>query len=108
MSTVAAKLKYLRKTKELIKKKIQWFVAMPDDTVFRKYPDYIGLIGAKLTHHEVNYYYIPAKRIRIKTNVVVPEVEHKTNYVYRPCQHYVTSHNVVLPNLSHTITVQEV
>ena len=41
MNNLCEKVDYLAETKRLIKEKIQQFNPMPEDTVFREYPDYI-------------------------------------------------------------------
>lgn len=105
MATVQEKLRYLIKTKDIIKRKIQYFVIMPDWTPFRKYADYIGMIGSKVCAHDTNVLYIPAPRIKTAHTVELPVLTHDTIVTYIPTPKLKVGHTVTINNLEHdTIT----
>lgn len=101
MATVQSKLKYLLQTKDLIKKKIQYFVLMPDNTKFRKYPDYIGMIGSKVCAHDTGVKFVPAPRIKTGYTVSLPELIHNTIVTYIPTPKLRVNHTVTINNLEH-------
>lgn len=80
MSTVSAKLRYLNETKRLIKGAIQSQVNMPDDTVFRKYPDYIKMCGGIKINK--NPKVVQSEMIAPSKVVVIPSITHRTEVMY--------------------------
>lgn len=107
MATVQEKLKYLINTKDIIKRKIQYFVIMPDWTPFRKYADYIGLIGTNYTGHDTSFKYIPAPRIRTAHTVELPDITHKVITLHHPAFRITTGRLLILPPITHETEVQK-
>lgn len=103
MATVQAKLKYLIDTKDIIKRKIQYFVLMPDWTPFRKYADYIGMIGSNVCAHDTSVKYIPAPRIRTSHTVELPAITHESSIFYLPTPRIQTDHTVTIPEISQEV-----
>lgn len=105
MATVQEKLKYLINTKDIIKRKIQYFVIMPDWTPFRKYADYIGLIGTNFCACETDVKYIPAPRIRTSHTVTINNLEHDT-IVRRTIRNLLNvEKTVTIPSITHETEV---
>lgn len=106
MATVQAKLKYLIDTKDIIKRKIQYFVIMPDWTPFRKYADYIGMIGSNVCAHDTGVKHIPAPRIRTAYTVELPELVHETSVLHKPAPRIKLNHMIDFLSITHSPTVR--
>lgn len=88
MATIGDKLKYLIKTKELIRQAIEFCnVEVPIETPFRKYADLIKMIRFRMCDFQTEYKHIPAPIIRSSiTTQVTQSLSLTTQYNHRPLQ----------------------